>query len=139
MAIDGLLRAHLGPSMRFMLIHSFAAIAALLFAAPAAPPCTSSAVVAAPDFRFVVCLDNGPVELDIAIRENLDAIEASDPADIAWCVDTDIGSFCGENLEAHPWCDPDPNTGDSCLQDVTCCILTIINGSCGGCLEPSDE
>lgn len=124
-----------------MALFTSALLAAAVFAAPLpapvpTPDCTYRARVTAPTFRLDLCLDRGMDGIEGDLKAVVDEMEATDPKDIAWCIDTAFGSSCGV-VDAHPWCDPDPNTGDSCLQDVMCCILTIVNGGCGGCLDPS--
>ena len=111
--------------------------AALLAAPITSAPCRYEATVDGPTWHMDLCLDHGMAGIETQLKVNADAILKTSPEDITWCVDGPSGSTCGPT-ETHPWCEGDKETGDpGCLGDVMCCILTILNGGCGGCLDPS--
>lgn len=84
------------------------------------------------------CIDDGDSELAAELAAA--GAEVPHGGVVSWClVDAAGSSTCGVETEnsAHPWCSFDPEDPGIC--DITCCILTILNGGCGGCLDPGGE
>lgn len=119
----------------------YLAALASLFISPTAsgadqrPACQDKVTLAGPDWRADVCLDGGKASIETALRAHMADIDETSLDDLTICVEADGSSAC-EVGSRHPWCEPDPQTGEGCDGDTACCILTIINGSCGGCLDP---
>lgn len=114
-------------------------LATLLLAAPATAgertdTCDREVELRGPGWTATACVDDGPRELFTAIDDA--APERLTP--VQWCVTTDDLVECGEvRNSAHPWCSPTSEDPSYC--DGVCCMLTIINGACGGCLDPTPD
>ncbi len=92
-------------------------------------PCDDYVDVVTPRWRAAACLDDPEATTELGRF-----IELESPTDLGLCV----GDRC-EAVTGHPWCGFD-DSGESCDGDAACCILTILNVLCGGCLDgESDE
>lgn len=106
------------------------ALTSLFLIAPTPPTCDREIEIYGSTWEISACVNN-----DDDLRNLLRRVPEEALFDVEWCVIEDDWVVCDEITRntAHKWCSMNEKHPQYC--DGVCCVMTIIDCGCGGCIS----